>query len=674
MARDGSRVAFLRSPAGDDPNTCLWVLDVETGRERVVAEPGRLLDHEGEELSPEERARRERARESAAGIVQYATDPELRLAAFVLGGAMHAADLLTGQVRRLASASDAFDPRPDPRLSWVAYTSGRALRVTSLDGEAGATGDRLLMEEADPDVSWGSAEFVAAEEMERLRGHWWAPDGTAVVAARVDVGPVGRWHIADPANPDQRPATVAYPAAGTANADVTLHLLELDGSRVDVSWDRGAFPYLVEVTWTSERPLTILVQSRDQRRWQVLGVDPATGATTALWRDEDEHWLTIVPGVPAWTETGRLVMAADRGDSRVLLLGGEVATPPGIDVQRVVNVASDVVFTAWDGDPMQVHLWRLTSEGKLDRLSDDPGVHGGAAGGGVVVVSSTSMEHAGVRTAVRSGDHEVARIESHAETPVVRPNVSFLRAGERQLRTAVLFPAQHEAGQSLPVLLDPYGGPHFQRVVLANNAFLESQWFANQGFAVVVADGRGTPGRGVSWEKAVHLNLAAPVLEDQIAALHGAAEQHPELDLSRVAIRGWSFGGYLAALAVLRRPDVFHAAISGAPVTEQRLYDTHYTERYLGHPDEHPDVYSANSLLEDAQRLERPLMLIHGLADDNVVVAHTLRLSRALLEAGRPHRVLPLAGITHMTPVVTEHLLLLQLAFLREALGPADGP
>ena len=169
----------------------------------------------------------------------------------------------------------------------------------------------------------------------------------------------------------------------------------------------------------------------------------------------------------------------------------------------------------------------------------------------------------------------------------------------------------------------------------------------------------------------MRFDLATPALEDQVEALHAAAERYPELDLSRVAIRGWSFGGYLAGLAVLRRPDVFHAAVIGAPVTDWRLYDTHYTERYLGHPEQRPEAYERSSLIPDAGKLERPVMLIHGLADDNVVVAHTLRLSRALLEAGRPHRVLPLSGITHMTSqeAVAENLLLLQVAFLKEALA-----
>jgi dipeptidyl-peptidase 4 len=281
-------------------------------------------------------------------------------------------------------------------------------------------------------------------------------------------------------------------------------------------------------------------------------------------------------------------------------------------------------------------------------------------------------DHADV--AVRRGDRVVCRIATHAATPSISPSVTFLRAGPKELRCALLFPNGRVPDGPLPVLLDPYGGPHSLRVVSARQAYLTPQWLADQGFAVLVADGRGTPGRDLSWEKAVRFDLATPALEDQVEALHAAAEAHPgALDLSRVAIRGWSFGGYLAALAVLRRPEVFHAAIVGAPVTDWRLYDTHYTERYLGHPDEHPEAYDRSSVLPDAAKLERPVLLIHGLADDNVVVAHTLRFSTALLEAGRPHRVLPLSGVTHMTPqeVVAENLLLLQVAFLKEALGPS---
>jgi dipeptidyl-peptidase-4 len=268
---------------------------------------------------------------------------------------------------------------------------------------------------------------------------------------------------------------------------------------------------------------------------------------------------------------------------------------------------------------------------------------------------------------------EVTRITSLAETPVGPvPRPRRFAAGTRGIATALLLPSWHQPGAAkLPVLMDPYGGPHGQRVQASRGAFRTSQWFAEQGFAVVIADGRGTPGRGPGWEKTVAGDLAGPPLEDQVEALHAAAAECADLDLGRVAIRGWSFGGYLSALAVLRRPDVFHAAVAGAPVTEWRLYDTHYTERYLGHPDENSEAYEASSLLTDAHKLSRPLLIIHGLADDNVVVAHSLRLSSALLAAGRPHSVLPLSGVTHMASQeeVAENLLLLQVDFLRRALG-----
>ena len=278
------------------------------------------------------------------------------------------------------------------------------------------------------------------------------------------------------------------------------------------------------------------------------------------------------------------------------------------------------------------------------------------------------MDRDGARWAC--GDHV---FESRVQRPVLTPSVRMLTVGERQLRVGLVLPRDHERGRALPVLMDPYGGPHSQRVMADRHGWLEPQWFADQGFAVLVADGRGTPGRGCAWARAVQADLAGPVLEDQIAALVEVAALEPDLDLGRVGIRGWSFGGFLAALAVLRRPDVFHAAVAGAPVTDWRLYDTHYTERYLGVEPQGADrsAYERSSLLGDAAALRRPLLLIHGLVDDNVLAAHTLELSQRLTEAGRLHAVLPLTGITHMTPqeAVAENLLTIQVEFLRTALS-----
>jgi dipeptidyl-peptidase-4 len=668
VAGDGSRVAFLRSPAGDDPATQLWVFDVEAATERLIADPHGVLGGGEEILSAAERARRERLRESAGGVVAYAADPALTRAAFVLGGRPFVADLTDGAVAELDIARPVFDPRPDPTGAWVAYVSDRALRVCGIDGG----GDRVVASEDSLDVSWGSAEFVAAEEMGRQRGYWWAPDGAAILAARVDVSPVQRWHLADLAEPAKEAVTLRYPAAGTDNADVSLSVIRVaDGASTPVEWDRRTHPYLVAVHWSAAGALLLLVQSRDQRSMSVLAVDPATGGTRAVDEQTDEAWLEIVPGVPAWTAGGALVMTRDEQDTRRLTLDGRAVTDAGLQVSDVIDAGEGIVFAASD-DPTERHVWRYLPDGVVERLSEGPGAHTAAASGALVVLTRTSLDSSGSLTTVVRGGDRIGQIASFAERPSVQPRPRLAAAGSRELRTALLLPAEGPSGGALPVLLDPYGGPGHARVAKASDAFLQSQWLADQGFAVLVADGRGTPGRGPAWERSVHLDLARPALEDQVDALQGVAVANPGLlDLDRVAIRGWSFGGYLAALAVLRRPDVFHAAVAGAPVTDWRLYDTHYTERYLGTPQERPEAYEQSSLLADASRLERPLMLIHGLADDNVVSAHTLRFSGALLAAGRPHTVLPLSGVTHMTPqeVVAENLLLLQLEFLHQALG-----
>jgi dipeptidyl-peptidase-4 len=670
VGADGARVAFLRSTAGDDPVNRLWVLDLAAGTERLVADPTALLADE-RELPAAEAARRERARERAGGIVAFGADRDLTVAAFALGGRVFVADLTGASPappRRLAGGG-ALDPRVDPTGRRVAWVADRGLHVAELRGPSGAAA--RLAGEDDPEVTWGLAEFIAAEEMGRGRGHWWAPDGQRLAAARVDTRAVQRLHLSDPADPAAEPARLAYPAAGTADAEVRLAVVGLDGRRVEVAWDRVAFPYLAAVVWDPGGPLTLLVQTRDQTETRVLTADPDGGATTELAAQRDPAWVELIPGLPAWLDGRPVLTVDDPGcDTRRLTIGGQPVTPPGLQVQEVIAAAGGAVLLAGSEEPTEVHLWRVVPGHPAERLTGEPGQHAAVAAGEVVVVTSAGLDRDGTATTVhRPGGPPVA-IGSRAERPGVRPRPRLLRAGRRELRAALLLPGGPVAGP-LPVLLDPYGGPHHRQVLAARDRFLVAQWFADQGFAVLVADGRGTPGRGPAWERAVHHDLAGPVLDDQVAALHAVAADHPELDLHRVAIRGWSFGGYLAALAVLRRPEVFHAAVAGAPVTDWRLYDTHYTERYLGHPDRHPDAYRRSSLLDDADRLRRPLLLIHGLADDNVLAAHTLRLSARLLAAGRPHSVLPLPGVTHLAvqEAVAENLLHLQLRFLRDALG-----
>jgi dipeptidyl-peptidase-4 len=685
ISSDGTRVVFLRSKGGADPVTCLWTLDVGTGNERLVADP-RDLGADEENLPPEERARRERVREQAGGIVAFATDAAVTVAVFALSGRVYAAGLTDPEAKPpypVTTHTPALDPRPDRAGRRLAYVCDGALRVTGLDDTAW---DRAL---ADPQgqagVTYGLPEFIAGEEMDRHRGYWWAPDGNALLVARVDESPVNRWYIADPANPANPPAEIGYPAAGTPNADVSLRIVQVSGRQVKIDIDHAAFPYIVTATWQGGHDPLVVVQSRDQRTMRLLTVDPATGSCEVIREDTDPRWLEIVLGVPAWTRDGRIAWTQDSASTRQLLVAtpaelrdhtAKPVTPPGLQVREVAGVDGDtVLFRASSMEPAEIELWAYGPDG-MTKLSGEPGVHSGSRTGGTTVVATRTLGKNGLLVAVQRDGQATTSIASLAEQPSLpAPAPVIFGAGERGIRTAVLFPSWHKPGEGqLPVLLDPYGGPHGQRVLAARGAYLVSQWFAEQGFAVVIADGRGTPGRGPEWERAVAGDLATPVLADQIDALAAAAAKFGDLDTGKVAIRGWSFGGYLAALAVLSRPDVFHAAIAGAPVTDCRLYDTHYTERYLGLPDQDKDSYDRSSVITLAERTvaaqSRPLLLIHGLADDNVIVAHTLRLSAALLAAGYPHEVLPLTGITHMasSETVAENLLKLQLDFLRRAL------
>lgn len=688
-APDGSRIALLRTKTGADSATCLWTADPATGALTLIADPVELLaGGRAEELTEAEQARRERSRQGAAGIVDYSADAAVATAVFALSGRLFAADLAKGGVRELPAAGPVVDPRIDPSGRQVAYLSGGSLRLIGVDG----SGDRALAEPDGPEpenVAYGAADFIGAEEFHRFRGHWWSPDGGSLLVARVDESPVPVLYISDPANPAKAPRPVRYPAAGTTNAVVDLYLIDVDGTRRKVEWDRAGYEYVAAVSWNEHGPALVAVLNRDQRAGLVLAV-AADGSTTVAAEERNAVWVEFFPGAPVWappsTKGGaaRLARIAPRGDSHRLLLDEQAVTPEGVQVRSLLATGPEYGFvTASMDDPTRVHVLRVAwADGAMKRLNGFSGVSSAAIGGNLSVLTTATLEEPNSKSAVIdvSGEQpqRLALIESVSEKPVLTTRPIELVLGERELRAALLFPHNHKPGTKLPVLLDPYAGPGAQRVLGYQNIYLTSQWLADQGFAVLVVDGRGTPGRGPGWERAVRDDFAGATLDDQIDALHAAAAQYPDLDLGRVAMRGWSYGGYIAALAVLKRPDVFHAAVVGAPVTDWRLYDTAYTELYLGHPDEQPEVYNANSLFPDAgegswqwAEPHRPMLLIHGLADDNVVMAHTLRLSSALLAAGRPHQVLPLSGVTHMTPqeIVAENLLNLQMTFLKDALG-----
>lgn len=617
-----------------------------------------------------EQARRERTREGASGIVSYSCDEQVLNAAYCVAGKLFVTNLTTKSTRQIELSDAVFDPRLSPNGKLIAYIRDNKLCVCDMSGA-----QTIIATESQPnvEVSWGQAEFVAGEEMGRQRGFWWSPDSNSIAACRVDNSPVVMTWIGDPANPTTNPRPHRYPFAGTPNADVSLHIFSIDTTsnkapRLDVQWNQSHFEYLTNVQWTTHG-LIISLQNREQTKLEICSVDTSTGSIRTIHTESDEHWIDLVAGSPALLADGRLAMCCERNGLRVLTIDDQVVTSSEIHVRNIIATTPTAIYFGANpiSDPTVLHVMRCAlSDLAVSSLTNEPGVFTASVGGDTVVIRSATLDEKRTVTRV-NGAHQIT---NNAEISLVTPNVTLHRVGINNIATAIVMPHNHD-GSPLPILFDPYGGPHAQRVVSARSAYFASQWFANQGFCVVIADGRGTPGRGSQWERDVHHDLASKILEDQIEVLRELPSLVPCADITRVGIRGWSFGGYLAALAVLRAPDLFHCAVAGAPVTKWDLYDTHYTERYMGNPHTNADDYEATSLVAHAHLLERPLLLIHGLADDNVLAAHTLQFSTALLHHGKVHELLALSGVTHMTPqeVVAENLLLHQLQFLQRALA-----
>jgi dipeptidyl-peptidase-4 len=545
------------------------------------------------------------------------------------------------------------DPRPDPTGRRIAYLRDGNLEVLEISGETTGFGPA-----ATPHTAAG-------------RSFWWSPDGSRLLVSRPFASTPSQPPETTPSQPPEtmlsqppestlsqppertnvlstgagsttasRPGEPAPPAheaiplpgdpAPPAHEAIPLPGEPLPRFGLEITGGGPVFDdfdYLIDGGWDGHGPWAV-VQSRDQRTVRFLSLEPFAEIATL----RDDRWVHIVPGLPRRTASGAVVAHEDRDGTRFLTVNGGAVTPPGRQLREVLSVTGEnVLFTASD-DPLTTEHWLY--DGDLRRV-------------------------------------HVPVPASHAERPVLDLNRTTLILGPRRLRAHLYRPHGHDGGR-LPVLLDPYGGPARQRVtdVPDHRAYL-SQWFAELGFAVLVIDGSGTPGRGPDWEKETYGDPFGPVLDDQIAGLRAAARLHPWLDPERVGIRGWSFSGTVAIKAVIERPDVFHVAVAGAGVTDQRRYDAYLRERHLGPPRDHPERYDRLSLLEAAPRLTRPLLLMHGTADRNVDPSHTLRMSQALTAAGRPHELMLLPGVGHVAVGApgTEALLDRQARFLSRHLG-----
>jgi dipeptidyl-peptidase 4 len=421
----------------------------------------------------------------------------------------------------------------------------------------------------------------------------------------------------------------------------------------------------------------------------LLSIDPAKGVARELLSEKDDAWLNLDVGLPRWLPSGEgFLWSSERSGGWQLELRSadgslrRSLTSADLNYRRVLGFdeGANAVLIAAGAEPTETHVYRVgLSAGAMPvRLSDVPGVHTAivAEQSGTYALTTQTLTNDPQTTVHARDGRQLAVLKSVAETTPLPPRVELTTVGiDPLLHAAIIRPSHFDAERKYPVLVSVYGGPHSQTVVAARGRYLLDQWLAEQGFIVVSLDGRGTPARGRAWERAIRGNLIDVPLADQVAGLRALAAKYPQLDIERgVGIYGWSFGGYFTAMAVMREPNVFHAGVAGAPVTDWHDYDTHYTERYLGLPDKNESGYEASSVLTYAAELRRPLLLIHGTADDNVYFLHSIRLADSLFRARRDFEFLPLSGLTHMVPdpVVTRSLYTRIAEHFLRHVGPTD--
>jgi dipeptidyl-peptidase 4 len=657
---DGKSVIFLRS-GPRDPVLRLYELEIASGKERELLTPEQILQSGEEKLSAEEKSRRERQRQSLRGFTAFQLTEDGARVLVTLGGKLYVVARAGGTFAEMPG-SGWIAPQLSPDGKFIGAVRGNELFVIDIAGRT----ERQLTTGATEFLHHGVAEFVAQEELDRFDGFWWSPDSRSLVYQETDNTGVEIRYIADPLHPEEPPAKNFYPRPGTANAKVRLGIIARDGGQTQwIDWDREKFPYVARVDWKrAKATLTVYVLDRVQQHAELLAVDPANGSTKALLREMDPAWLNVYHDQrPVWLEDGAAFLwSSDRSGHLQLELrarDGALLKALTRDEDGFVELVGVVKNTAGTPsvvvsggpDPKEKQLTAISlADGKRTALSKGSGVH-------LAVLSDVTsrwlhrrdLMDGSITWDVSEGSGNVlCSLPSVAEQPPNLPNLEFKRVkGEREYEGFVIRPRNFQKGVKYPVLLEVYAGPHYQEVVAQSRKYLVSQWYADHGYIVVGFDGRGTPGRGREWERAIRGNFIDVALNDQVDALKAVGKMVPEMDLSRVGVSGWSFGGFFSAMATIRRPDVFKAGVAGAPVITWENYDTTYTERYLGLPQENPDAYKVSSVLTYAGELQRPLLIIHGATDDNVYFQHSVQLADALYRAGKPFEMLPLLG-THM--------------------------
>ena len=694
---DGKRVTYLQGKPEDKDRLDLWAHDIDTGRNALLVDSRSLVADEGK-LSPEEEARRERQRTVAlAGIVDYQFSKDSRLLLIPIAGDLFVYDLKAPRgasaVRRLTNTAAAeTDARFSPRGRYVSFVREQDLHVIEV-----ATGrETAVTREGGGLVSFGMAEFIAQEEMDRDTGYWWSPDERMIALARVDESTVDEVERFEILADSVRVIRQRYPAAGRPNARVDLWVATLDGTTPalrELPAAAAGDGYLARVAWFPDsRALAVQRQTRDQKRLELLKVDAATGAAKRLLEERSDTWvelhdeLTFLAKRPAfiWASyrsgykhlylydlDGKLLRPLTAGDWMVVGDSRERAIE-GVDESRGL-----VYFTANRDTPIERHLYSAPLAGPSgsapgDAAGIEAGIRRLTEGAGWHSVSmapdgerwldtfstpdtppSLTLRHTtGKRPTVLVANTLDSR---HPYAPYLAahrsPEFGTLRAADGQvMHWTMLKPTGFDPAKRYPVIVEVYGGPGVQRVQRAWGGYYR-QHLAQQGFVVFMLDNRGSGNRGRAFETALYRRMGSVEVEDQVRGVE-YLRSLPFVDPARIGVWGWSYGGYMALMAMVRAPDHFAAGVSGAPVTDWRLYDTHYTERYMGvpeagSPEGNPEGYRDGNVMTHAAALKGPLLVMHGMADDNVLFTHSTALFKRLQDLGKPFEVMPYPGSKH---------------------------
>lgn len=664
LSPDGRLVTLLRNRADDKDRFDLWAIDSTTGQERMLVDSMKIGS--GAEISEEEKMRRERARIAGTrGITEYQWAPDSRSILVPLDGDLYVA-ALDGDVRRLTrTAETEIDAKVSEAGRYYSFLRGQNLYL--VDASTGQ--ERALTSDGAGTLSWGVAEFVAQEEMGRSTGYWWSPDDRYLAVARVDESPVQVVRRAAIGAEGTNIVEQRYPAAGTPNAIVDLYLFTPQGTRVKADLGADKDIYLARVDWLKDGS-RVLVQrmSRDQKRLDLLSVDPATGRSRLLFNETSPTWVNLTDNLKPLRD-GSLIWSSERSGFSHLYRWNRgkwtQLTSGNWAVEKVVGVdeaSRHVYFTGTAETPLEQQLYRvrfdrrsapqrLTESGWFNDAEMDKGAtralvtrSSPAQPKQVYLADSAGRRLAWVQENRLDGSHPYAPyLDSH-----VLPEFGSVTGPDGAALHYRLLGPPRVPGKRYPVLLYVYGGPHGQQVTRSwqNPLF---QALVDRGWLIFTLDNRGTNRRGTKFENAVYRAMGAAEVEDQLAGVEWLKRQD-FVDPERIAVYGWSYGGYMTLKLLQKAPGVFAGGVAGAPVTKWELYDTHYTERYLGHPKTDPRAYETSNALADAPKISDPLLVIHGMSDDNVVFENTTALMAELQKARKPFDLMLYPGAAHAVP------------------------